>query len=149
MRVCGNILKRGIMVMRPKPKRGANIVFQPGNWVWVHMSKERFPAHRKLKLQPRGDGPFQILERINDNAYKVDLPGEYGVSTTFNGFDLTMFDGSDDSRSNPFEERGDDEDQPNTKRNHANNSLKVPIGPITKARATKLKETLNGLVQNM
>jgi len=23
---------------------------------------------------PRGDGSFQILERINDNAYKVNLP---------------------------------------------------------------------------
>uniref|UniRef100_A0A2N9J1K8 Reverse transcriptase domain-containing protein n=1 Tax=Fagus sylvatica TaxID=28930 RepID=A0A2N9J1K8_FAGSY len=51
------------------------VIFEPGDWVWVHMSKERFPAHRKTKLHPRGDGPFQILEKINDNAYKVDLPG--------------------------------------------------------------------------
>jgi hypothetical protein len=35
---------------------------------------------------PRGDVPYQIIERINDNAYKVDLPGEYGVSATFNVF---------------------------------------------------------------
>jgi hypothetical protein len=46
------------------------------------MRKERFSAHRKSKLQ--GDGPFQILDKINDNAYKVDLPGEYRVSATFN-----------------------------------------------------------------
>ncbi|XP_028785068.1 uncharacterized protein LOC114740980 [Neltuma alba] len=39
--------------------------------VWVHMRKERFPAQRKSKLAPRGDGPFQVLERINDNAYKI------------------------------------------------------------------------------
>ena len=44
------------------------VVFQPGDWVWVHMRKERFPNQRKSKLQPRGDGPFQVLERINDNA---------------------------------------------------------------------------------
>ena len=75
-----------------------HVVFQPSNWVWVHMSKERFPAHRKSKLQPQGDGPFQILERIDDNAYKVDLPGEYGVSVTFNVYDLTLFDVGDDSR---------------------------------------------------
>jgi hypothetical protein len=110
------------------------------------MRKERFPAHRKSKLQPRGDGPFQILQRINDNAYKVDLPGEYGVSATFNVSDLTLFDVGDDSRSNPFEERGDDADQPNTKRNHANDPLEVPI---TRARAKKIKEALNGLVQNI
>ena len=37
----------------------------------------------------RGDGPFQIIERINDNAYKVDLPGEYGVNATLNVADLS------------------------------------------------------------
>ena len=77
------------------------------------------------------------------------MPGEYGVSATFNVSDLTMFDVSDDSRSNPFEERGDDTDQPNTKRNHANDPLEVPIGPITRVREKKLKEALNGLVQNL
>jgi hypothetical protein len=42
-----------------------------------------------------------------------------------------------------------DADQPNTKRNHANNPLEVPIRPITRAKAKKLKEALNGLVQNI
>jgi len=44
-----------------KAHKGRNhVVFQPDNWVWVHMRNERFSAHRKSKLQPRGDGPFQI-----------------------------------------------------------------------------------------
>jgi hypothetical protein len=77
----------------------------------VYIRKERFPNQRKSKLQPRGDGPFQVLERINDNVYKIDLPGEYGVSVTFNVVDLTLFDTDFDSRSNPFEERGDDVEQ--------------------------------------
>jgi hypothetical protein len=101
------------------------------------MRKERFPAHRKSRLQTRGDGPFHILERINDNAYKVDLPGEYGVSATFNVSDLTLFDVGDDSRLNHFKERGDDADQPNTKHNHANDPLEVSVEPITRARAKK------------
>jgi hypothetical protein len=46
------------------------------------------------------------------NAYKIDLSGEYGVSATFNVVNLTLFDIDFDSRSNPFEERGDDVDQP-------------------------------------
>ena len=54
------------------------------------MRKERFPARRRSKLHPRGDGPFQVLERINDNAYKLDLPGEYNISATFNVFDLLL-----------------------------------------------------------
>ncbi|KAI5649651.1 hypothetical protein M9H77_35656 [Catharanthus roseus] len=40
---------------------------------------ERFPQQRKSKLDDRGDRPFEILEKINDNAYKVDLPGHYNV----------------------------------------------------------------------
>jgi len=40
---------------------------------------------------PRADGPFEVLERINDNAYKVDLPGDYGVSATFNVADLQAY----------------------------------------------------------
>jgi hypothetical protein len=101
------IEKRNCVYATKANKGRKHVVFQLDDWVWVHMLKERFPAHRKSKLQPRRDRPFQILERINDNAYKVDLPGEYNVSATFNVSNLTLFD---DSRSNPFEERGDDED---------------------------------------
>jgi hypothetical protein len=39
-----------------------------------------------------------------------------------------------------------DEDQSNTKRNHANDPLEVPI---TRARAKKLKEALNEFFQNI
>ena len=37
----------------------------------------------------------------------MDLPGEYGVSATFNVYDLFLFDKGDESRWNPFKERGD------------------------------------------
>jgi len=30
-----------------------------------------------------------VLERINDDAYKVDLPGDYGVLATFNVANLS------------------------------------------------------------
>ena len=61
----------------------------------MHFLKERFHFQRKSKLHPRGDGPFQVLQRINENAYKVDLPGEYNVSATFNVTDLSPFDFTD------------------------------------------------------
>ena len=67
---------------------------------------------RASKLQPRADGPFKVLERINDNAYKIDLPGHYNVSATFNVADLSPFvpslDDPFDSRTSPFEDGGDD-----------------------------------------
>jgi hypothetical protein len=70
-------------------------------------TRTKFPECKRSKLMSREDGPFQILERINDNVYKVDILSEYGVSATFNVFDLPFFSVSDDSRSNSFEERGD------------------------------------------
>jgi hypothetical protein len=121
------------------------VTFEPGDWVWLHMRKERFPAQRRTKLHPRGDGPFQVVAKINDNAYKLDLPGEYNVSATFNVSDLSPFDVSD-SRANPFEERGNDGDQ---QAHDGHGELHVPIGPITRARAKKIKEAMLGLVRDV
>ncbi|GJX55951.1 retrotransposon protein, putative, ty1-copia subclass [Tanacetum coccineum] len=63
----------------------------------------------------RADGPFRILKKINDNAYKVELPGHYGVSSTFNVADLSPYtpdaDFDDDSGSSRFLEGEDDTDQ--------------------------------------
>jgi hypothetical protein len=43
----------------------------------MHMRKEQFPNHRVSKLQPCGDGPFQVLERLNNNTYKFDISKLY------------------------------------------------------------------------
>ena len=44
-----------------------------------------------------------MLAKINENAYKIDLPSEYGnVSAIFNVCDLSLFDVGDDLRTNPF-----------------------------------------------
>ena len=108
------------------------------------MRKERFPVRRRSKLRLRGDGPFHVLERINDNAYKLELPGEYNISATYNVSDLSPFDVGDDSRMNPFEERGNDENLQAFK-----DPLHVPLGPITRARSKKIKVALNGLIQEI
>ena len=108
------------------------------------MRKEIFLACRRSKLHLKRDGPFQVLERINDNAYKLDLLGEYNISATFNVSDLSLFDVGDDSKKNPFEVRGNDENHKAFK-----DPLHVPVGPITKARSKKIKEALNGLIQEI
>jgi len=48
---------------------------------------------------PRAERPFEVLENVNDNSYKVDLPGDYGVSAMFNVADLCLYH-SDDSLAN-------------------------------------------------
>ena len=49
------------------------------------------------------------MEWINDNAYKLDFPGEYNVSATFNVSNLIPVDVGDDLRINPLQEEGNDE----------------------------------------
>ena len=56
------------------------------------MRNNRFTSKKKSKLQEKGDGPFQVLKRINYNAFKIALPLDYGVNNTFNVTDLTLCD---------------------------------------------------------
>ncbi|KAK1684453.1 hypothetical protein QYE76_045301 [Lolium multiflorum] len=77
-------------------KKRKEMLFKPGDMVWVHFRKDRFPKLRKSKLLSRGAGPYKVLAKINDNAYSIDLPiDEFGVSNTFNVADLTPYDGED------------------------------------------------------
>jgi hypothetical protein len=64
---------------------------------------------RKSKLMFHADGPFKILEKINDNAYKLELPLEFGVSPTFNISHLRPYLGEEDevpSRTTSIQEGG-------------------------------------------
>ncbi|KAL9244399.1 hypothetical protein vseg_018179 [Gypsophila vaccaria] len=88
-------------------------LFDVGDLVWVHLRKERFPSKRKNKLMPRAEGPYKVVAKINDNAYKVELPGDYGVHATFNIGDLSPYlddDGIAELRTIPLKGGGDDTD---------------------------------------
>ncbi|XP_074313595.1 uncharacterized protein LOC141648779 [Silene latifolia] len=59
--------------------------------------KERFLAKKKSKLMPRAEGPFEVIEKVAPNAYKIDLPGDYDVHGTFNiGYLSPYYSESDD-----------------------------------------------------
>jgi len=129
-----NQIENQIKVYAAKGNKGRKeLVLNKGHWVWLHLRNDRFPTKGKSKLSR--DGPFQVLERINNNAYRLDLPEEYGVSNTFNITDLVSFvdvvdsddEGSTDLRTNPLQEGGDDAILPRR-------------GPITRAMARRLQE---------
>jgi hypothetical protein len=65
-------------------KSRKEVKLEPGDLVWLHLRKERFLELRKSKLISRVAGPFKILAKMNDNAYKLELPLEFGVSPSFN-----------------------------------------------------------------
>ena len=83
-------------------KHRKHVEFKEGDLVWVHLGKGRFPPGKFAKLKPRADGPFKVLKKIGDNAYKIELPASYDVSDTFNVTDLSPYygdDGTYDSRA--------------------------------------------------
>jgi hypothetical protein len=150
-----NIERRTQQYVHQANKGRKKVVFEQGDLVWLHLRKDHFPEKHRSKLLPRGDGPFQVVERINDNAYKLDLPGEYAVSASFNVADLSPSDVGDNLRINPYQERESDANQGAGHADHtrgngakvAQDPLSLPSRPITRLRAKRFKEALNGLIQ--
>ena len=118
------------------------MIFREGDLVWIHLHKERFPTERNSKLKPRGDGPFKVLKRINDNAYVIDIPqAKYLVSNTFNVADLSPYHGENEdleSRTTLSHGGGDDTTQPTDITPPTSTS--TPSGPKTRARAKAIHD---------
>ena len=45
---------------------------------------------------------FQILKKLNDNAYIINLPESFGISSTYNIEDLVDYEGPDFNSNNPL-----------------------------------------------
>src|ERR1041385_7407453 len=154
------IEKQGKNVAAAKNQSRKQVLFQPGDMVWVHLRKDRFPELQNSKLKPRGAGLYKVLAKINDNAYSIDIPiAEFGgASNSFNVADLSPYVGDDlgASRSTPFEGGGDDEDIPTTNTSPVHHEEQVDstkkkddeirIGPITRARAKLIEQQVNSLL---
>ena len=52
------IIKKNEHFARLANKGKKQLIFEPGDWVWVHMRKERFPMYRKVKIVPTGNWTF-------------------------------------------------------------------------------------------
>nr|GEV06495.1 putative nucleotidyltransferase, ribonuclease H [Tanacetum cinerariifolium] len=85
------ITKSNELLKYRRDKGRKHILFQPGDLFWIHFHKDRFPAKRRSKLSSRSDGPFRVLARVNDNAYKVSLPGTPKEAATFNVADIEPY----------------------------------------------------------
>jgi hypothetical protein len=121
--------------------------FEPDDLVWLHLRKERFPDLRMSKLMPRADDPFKVLEKINENAYKLDLPADFEVSPTFNIADLKPYLGEEDeleSRVTHMQEGEDDVDI-NTSDTSTPTHNQISC-PITRARACQLNNQVSSFL---
>lgn len=60
------------------------LVFEVGDNVWAYFTRDRMPAREYNKLKAKKIGPLKVLERINDNAYRLELPQGINTSDVFN-----------------------------------------------------------------
>ena len=89
------------------------------------------------------------MARVNNNAYKLDLLGEYNICVTFNVSDLLSFDFEGKNlRTNPFEERRNDVN-PSPKPKDIQDPLLVQEGPIIRSKSKKLQEAILGLTKDI
>ncbi|CAA7036526.1 unnamed protein product [Microthlaspi erraticum] len=72
------------------------VVYEPGELVWVVLTKDRMPLHEYNKLRSRKIGPVEVLERINNNAYRLRLPSHIKTADVFNVKYLSKFLGDND-----------------------------------------------------
>ena len=101
-------------------------------------------------MMPHDAGPYKILEKINDNACKLELPPDFGISPTFNISDLKPYLGEEDeleSRTTPIQEGKDDEDITPTDTNDTHQD--AIQGPITRARARQFNLQVSSFLSNV
>jgi hypothetical protein len=81
------------------------VKLEHGDMVLGHLRNDRFSNLRKSKLMPHDAGPYKVLAKINDNAYTLELPPDFGISPTFNISYLKPYMGEEDdlkSRMTPI-----------------------------------------------
>nr|GEX13467.1 putative reverse transcriptase domain-containing protein [Tanacetum cinerariifolium] len=72
--------------------------FEVGDFVWVVLTKDRFPVGEYNKLSAKNIDPLEIVEKINSNAYRLKLPSHIRCTDVFNVKHLLPYysDSSDD-----------------------------------------------------
>jgi len=77
--------------------------FNVGDTIMVKLKSERFSSGTINKLHAWGAGPFKVLKRVGTNAYVLELPPKYGISSTFNISDMKEYKEPALIPSEPFE----------------------------------------------
>jgi len=84
------------------------VLFDVGDFVWAVLSRDRFPVGEYNKLKEWKIGPCDILQKINDNTYRLHLPSHLRTSDVFNVKHLSRCFGDPDdiavnSRTSSFQ----------------------------------------------
>nr|GEW65741.1 RNA-directed DNA polymerase [Tanacetum cinerariifolium] len=93
-------------------------LFQVRDEVMVFLCKERFSIGTYSKLHPNKYSSYKILQKINYNAYVVDVPNNMSISKNLSVSDIYKFhtkamNVGKNSRMSSSKEKGNDEDMLN------------------------------------
>lgn len=91
-----SLLKQNLVDAQAKMKQYYDLqeierVFQVGDWVYLRLQpyKQQFVAYRDShKLSPRFFGPFKIIQRVGEVAYRLDLLVGSSIHLVFHVFCL-------------------------------------------------------------
>jgi hypothetical protein len=67
--------------------------FKVGDRVWLQLNKERLQGPGK-KIKALRYGPFEILEKVGDNAYRLSLPPYMHIYSVVNVENLKLYEPS-------------------------------------------------------
>lgn len=104
------------------------VQFNVGDLVMVHLNKDRLQKGVPHKLQMKRIGPSTILEKYGNNAVKVQLPDNSGLSPIFNVAELVHYKGPPQYLDQTLQEVSQDVGE-----------LKLPL--VTVKQANKILDT--------
>ena len=67
------------------------LAFEVEDLVLVHLNKDRFMAWNFGRMKSMVDSPFNIIKKIGENAYNLELPDDYDIFPAFNIKDLRSY----------------------------------------------------------
>lgn len=102
-----NLLRAQQRMKNQADRKRTDAVFNVGDWVFIKLQPYRQrsltqqPSH---KLSKRFFGPFQILERIGQVAYRLELPDSAQLHNVFHISKLKLCRGDPNIQQLPFPE---------------------------------------------
>ncbi|PKI53496.1 hypothetical protein CRG98_026102 [Punica granatum] len=81
-------------------KKRRLVEFEVGDYVWVILTKDRYPAGEYNKLSARKIGPVEVIEKINSNAYRLKIPNHIRTADVFNVKHMIPYTGDSSDENN-------------------------------------------------